>query len=167
MEVVIARSGKSFPRLIQWFTKSNWSHSALKYDDMWMVHASVGGVQPAWWCYFKKHYIDIIRFKCKFPEAKLATDKLIRRIGWQDYDYASLFGNAIYLTLRWMGFNIKKNPLGNPESYMCTEVVAEFFKECNKLNPNLNLNEFYSETLQPVQLVNYMKYRDDLFEVVD
>ena len=172
MEVIIAEGHGLVSWLIKKSLKSPFSHAAIRYGgdrNFWVIHSTRGGVHPEWWFYFIKKYTNIQRYLCKFPEAEQATDNLTGKIGHKGYDYLGVTGAGIQIILGWLGIKIK-NPFVNKDDYHCSEIFPEYFKECNKLNPNLQLKEDWgkhTESVTPPDVLDYLKSRPDLFEKIN
>jgi hypothetical protein len=169
MELILAE-GKGFSsKLIKFFTGGQYSHVAFRYsgaESEWMVHSTIGGVQPEWWYHFQNKYPKILRIKCKFSCADLAADNLIKQIGHKKYGYLTFIGIGLYIIIKKLGFAPGKNPFANPKTYLCTEIFSEFIKEVNMINAGLKIKEFDSEILTPKEIFEYVKTRPDLFEVL-
>jgi hypothetical protein len=166
MEVLLANEDGLIGWLIRWFTKYDKVHSAIRYPDndgMWLIHSTVGGVQPEWWSHFTKKFHSIVRWEAKFEVARQAADNVAKRIGHKGYDYLSITGFAIVILLRKVGIKLRKNPLGS-SAFMCTEVLVEWVKECNKLDSSLKIEELDSELTTPQMLAQLFNSRPDLFE---
>lgn len=165
MRVVLCQGKMIFAKLIMRVIEYPVSHAALRYsspDEEWIVHSSVGGIQPDWWFWFEKRYSAFWTFRAKFACADQALDQVVKRLGDHHYDYLSLVGFALVILLRKVGISIR-NPLGSKNAFMCTELVSEWMRECNKLDETLKLKEFDSELLDPQMLMDYLRYRSDLF----
>lgn len=170
MEIVLVEGKLFLSKLIMGSIGYNVSHCAMRYSDpesRWIVHSSLGGVNPDWWDKFRERYASSFRFKAKFSCADEALDAVVAKIGHKDYDYLGLIGFGIVIWLKKAGFNIKKNPLGSGNSYMCTEVIVEFFRECNLRDPSLKFKEFDSELTDPGEMLDYLKSRIDAFDFLD
>ena len=159
MELIIAE-GKGFSsKLIQPLTKSRWTHFALRYggnESDWMIHSTIGGVQPEWWQHFNNKYISHARFKCNFACANKAADKIVSKWGHKPYDYWSFVGFGAYLVMQKLGIKNPFNPLGRQDQLMCSEVAAVFFRECNALDPSLKLPVWDSEIVSPADVFAYV-----------
>lgn len=165
MEVVFAQGTALISRLIMKVTGGKNSHCALRYggtESDWMVHASFGGVQPDWWFSFAKNYPSVTRFACLFPEGDAALDLVVRDLGHKGYDYAGLIGQGAA-----MAVGMKANPFGSRRRYRCTELLTEWMKRCNQMNPGLLLLEFDPEMVTPALLERYYRSRTDLFQPID
>jgi hypothetical protein len=170
MEIVLVEGKMFLAKLIMSSIGYRVSHCAMRYSDpeaRWIVHSSLGGVNPDWWDKFKEKYANTIRFKAKFACADEALDAVVAKIGHKKYDYFGLIGFGLVILLGRLGIKIKKNPLGSGNSYMCTEVIVEFFYECNRRDPSLQFKEFDSELTDPGELLDYLKSRTDAFDSMD
>lgn len=159
MEIVSVEGHGIFAWLIKKVTKSNKTHVALRYsgeESNWIVHASIRGVQPEWWYFFKDRYKNISRFRCDFDCADSAIDLVVKRIGHKEYDIPGVFGYGIYMLQNKLGLKRKTNPLGSANRHWCTDVIIAFFKACNELDPTLGLKEFKDELTTPKQIEEYI-----------
>jgi len=167
MQIVMVEGTKFLSKVIMSFINHRVSHCAMRYsnpEDRWIVHSSIGGVRPDWWDLFQVKYKNGYFFTAKFSCADQALDNVVQKIGHKDYDYWGLVGFGLILALRKIGIKIDKNPLGSGGAYLCTEAIVEFFKECNRLQPELSIREFDSELTDPGELLEYLKMRVDIFE---
>lgn len=169
MEIIVAEGHGLVPSIIKWTTGDPYSHAAVRYGgcrSSWMVHATLGGVQPEWWMHFSKKYSRLQRYECLFPEAEEAADRLVDRIGRKDYGSLTLVGAFIEIMLGRIGIKVK-NPFPNPDTFTCSELIPEYFIECNRLNPDLKLPGVgYSESITPGQVLRCLGSRGDLFRKV-
>jgi len=160
MEIITVGGKGLLPWLIKKLTRSDKSHVALRYsppEDNWMIHSAIGGVQPEWWEFFKKKYTSISRFRCNFECADKAADKLVTKIGDDDYDYLGLFGYAWYLfQTKILRINRMGNPWGSRDRHWCTDVIVDFFEICNELDPTLGLKKFENEMTTPEEIEQYL-----------
>lgn len=169
MEIAMVEGTRFLSKVIMKSLNCKVSHCAMRYsapDERWIVHSSLNGVYPDWWDKFCLNYAEKTRFKAKFACADQALDNVVESLGHKNYDYLSLFGFAVVILLRKIGINLKKNPLGQANSYMCTEIVVAFFIECNKLNPALSFREFDPDLTDPGMLLDYLKMRVDAFDMI-
>ena len=169
MEIILTKGESGLSNSIAWSIQYPLSHVALRYagiESDWMVHSTMGGVQPEWWLFFERRYKKIYRFKLNFRHSEVAIDRVVEKIGHKKYDYKSIVGFALVLLLRRAGIYLKKNPLGDNKSYMCTEVVVEFLNECNKLDPSFDFKKFDSELTDPKMILDYLRKRSDVFKEV-
>jgi len=159
--IIIAAEGNNFSsKVIEWISGYKKSHIALRYGgnrDQWLVHSRTGGVQPAWWERFKEHYINHYTWETNIFVAEYATDNIIKNIGTKDYDNFALYGLGLYILLRRIGIKLSKNPFGNPEKFMCTEVLITWVRECKRLDPTLEIEENFDTELTSVKdVVNFL-----------
>lgn len=157
-------------KAIEWISGYKKSHFALRFTgnrDQWMIHSKTGGVQPEWWGRFQEHYHNFFQWKTKIEVAEQAADNIIDSIGTKGYDHLSLYGFAIYLLLRKIGIKLAKNPFGNPEKFMCTELIIAWVRECKRLDPSIDITEnFDTELLSVEDVVNFLDSYPQYFERV-
>lgn len=176
MEVILAEGKGLSSKLIKFFTKSNWTHVAMRYsppDDGWLVHATIGGVQPEWWWYFaSKKYVQVKQYRAKFDVADTALDKVILKFAHKQYDYLAFIGFGVYILVNWISkYLLKKdaikiNPFGSMDAFMCSEFTAEWLNECNRMDPSLKLKHFDPSLTAPTDIDVYLMSRPDLFMLI-
>lgn len=171
MECIVVQGTGATSKLVNFMTKSWASHVAMRYSGVeseWMVHSTVGGVQPEWWVFFKQKYQKMARYECLFEVADKALDTLVQEIGHKRYDYKAFVGFGVWVLLnKRLGIkSFTKNPFGEMKAFMCTEALVRFFKICNKLDPQLLLKEFDSELTSPGDLDSYMASSPNLFRLL-
>lgn len=169
MQVILAEGKAVLSRLIMSWTGHKVSHCGMRYsspEQRWMVHAFLSGVTPDWYDQFCPRYANQFIFQAKFACADEALDTVVKNLGHKSYDYLSLVGFGIVLVLRKLGIDLKKNPLGQSNSFMCTEIVVAWLKECNRLNPALCFKEFDPELTDPGMLLDYLRMRVDQFDEI-
>lgn len=153
--LVIASTGSSFTaKIIGWVTGFSQTHFSLRYGgyrDQWLLHSMTGGVQPAWWSRFKKGFRNYIRWETNIDVAEEAADNLVLTLGDKEYDHKGLYFLGFIILLRKIGINIKKNPWGNPNKFMCTEIIIEWLKECKRLDPSLEINVIIDSEITDVE----------------
>jgi len=153
--LIVAAEGHSFSsKAIMWASGYKKAHIALRYGgnrDQWLIHSQTGGVQPAWWERFQEHYFNFIQWETTISVAEEAADNIIKNIGNKGYDHFSLYGYGLYLLLKKLGITLSKNPFGNPEKFMCTEVIIAWIRECKKLDPSLDIVENFDMELASIK----------------
>jgi len=169
--LIVAAEGHSFSsKAIAWATGYKKAHIALRYQgirNQWLIHAQTGGVQPAWWESFKEHYHSFIKWETSIAVADEAADNIIKDIGTKGYDHFSLYGQGFYLFLRLFGIKLRKNPFGNPEKFMCTEVIIAWVRECIRLDPTLSITEDFDTEVATVEdVVNFLDSYPNYFKRV-
>lgn len=172
MQAIVCSGHTWVSRLIELFTKSRWSHVALRYggcESDWMVHATVGGVQPEWWHHFNKTKYRLVRsYEATFDVAEQAADNIIKTIGHKEYDYSSFLGYGVYIIANYVCMGaIKKNPFGQMNAFMCTEVLVEWMKECKRLDQTLPFKDFDSELTSPEDLFKYWETLPEYFKFIE
>lgn len=165
MEVLFAE-GKGFvPSIISKLTKSSVTHTALRYsrpEHQWLVHSSIGGVQPDWWSCFSGRYKKIHRFQTLFGDvADAALDAIVHRIAHAPYDYAGLLGQGAGIIFG------TKNPFRDGSKYRCTEVLIAWHSQLMALAPSLKLLNMDPENVTPGDIIAYYRYRADLFKEIE
>lgn len=167
MFIVFGKGQGLISKAIRFFTRYTYTHAALRYsgaESEWVVHSTFGGVQPAWWSDLTHTYPELKAYRCTFEVADKAIDVMVERFARKGYGYTELLGAGIAIALNNLfKIKLKKNPFGSSDTYMCTELIAEFLKVCNELDPNLKIEMPYTEFLQPKHLEEYFKTRPDLF----
>jgi len=152
---IIAAEGNTFSsKVIKFISGYAKSHVALRYSgnkDQWLIHSRTGGVQPEWWHRFQEHFINLYQWETHILVAEEAADNIIQSIGIKKYDHFSLYGFGIYLLLKRIGIKLSKNPFGNPNKFMCTEVIIAWIRECKKLDPALEIEENFDTELTSVE----------------
>jgi len=156
MEIILAQGKQPLARAIQQAVGYKYSHAALRYThSQWMIHSSIGGVQPEWWYHFQKRYGNIRRYNCLFDCADKAAENLVKQIGHKQYAYTTLIGSGLVLAFDTLGIHIK-NPFKSNNAFFCTKVILHFFKKCNELDSSLKLKEYISEALTPKDIGEYL-----------
>lgn len=164
VEVILVAGQGFLPKLIMKLTRGRVSHAALRYsgaESNWLIHSTIGGVQPDWWFYFKQRYPLIYRFRTKFAGADAAADAVVKRLAHADYDYPGLIGQGIAIVT-----GMKTNPWGSGVKFRCTELIVAWHAECNAINPDLDLLVCNPEMIDPQMLDDYYRTRGDLFDLV-
>ena len=169
--LIIASEGGSFTaKLIRLITGYAKTHFSLRYGgnrDQWLVHSMTGGVQPEWWERFKKGFRNYIRWETTIEVGEEAMDNLVLRLGDKEYDHKSLYFLGFILLLRRFGINIKSNPWGNADKFMCTEIALEWIKECKRLDPSLEIDtDFDTEIISVKEIVNMLDSYPQYFKRV-
>jgi hypothetical protein len=164
MEIILAQGTAPASKAIAYLTKKIWSHCALRYsspEDSWVVHATVGGVQPDWWFYFKHKYTNHLRYKTNVECADQALDNVVNRLAHAQYDYEGFLGQGLAIV-----FGLKRNPLGSNRDYRCTELITAWIDEVKKLDPSIDLPHVDSELATPGGLADYCDMHSKYFEKV-
>jgi hypothetical protein len=147
--------------LIRVFTKSPFTHAGLVYDDDTVLHSTIGGVQLSDMDYINSHYDGIVEFDCLFDEDEIAADFVKNKWFGAKYDYLSFIGLGLAII-----FNLKKNPLGLHKQLMCTELPVHWLNKVSAINTSLSIPYMDPEMVTPVGLINWVKSRTDLFELI-
>lgn len=161
MEVILVDGTNVVSKIIQKLTNGP-SHVALRYGEpeaAWLIHSTVGGVQPEWWHSFQAKYPKMCVYQTLFAGAETAADNLVKRLGHAPYDYQGILGQGLAIV-----FGLKKNPLGNPRAWRCTELLTEWHMECNKVNSVIKIPELDPEMATPKSLMEFWESRPDLFK---
>jgi hypothetical protein len=165
MEIIFVEGSTFLSGIIKKFTNSRYSHCAARYsspDSQWIVHASIGGVQPDWWFSFSKRYLSMRRYLVLFSEGDQALDAVVKKIAHAPYDYGGLIGHGLSMVL-----GLKNNPFGNRKKYKCTELITEWHEECMKINKSLSIPFHNSELITPEFIIRLYDSRKDLFKLVE
>lgn len=163
MEVIAAEGRTLASKLIKWATGKPYTHVAIRYtneESDWMVHSTIGGVQPEWWFYFRKKYDGIRRFLIPLDVAPAAADNVVEKLAYKSYDYGGIVGHGLAIAL-----GLKRNPFGSRRRFVCTELIVELHRECNRLDGSLDLREFDPEMLTPGELVTYYEQHPKIAEL--
>lgn len=147
--------------LINIFTGSKVSHAGLIYDypnENEVLHSTIGGVQMTTLDKIKEKYDRFFKFQCLFVEARTAADMVKAKFLGARYDYLSYIGLGLAIL-----FRLKKNPLGLHKQLMCTEVIAHWLNYVNQLNSNLEIPYHDPEMMTPIDMMNFILSRPDLF----
>jgi len=154
--------------LVSWaikkFTNSDVSHLMLSdYEDdrEVVLHATAKGLHYSPKEYILEHYDvrHIFDFKLKGHIPKKNFIRLLQYIG-SEYDYKSIFGFALMLILRSVGFKKARNWFGNKNLFFCSEVFAVLFKWnhedalCPDFIGGFGREEFSPENAKQIMLGN-------------
>ena len=128
-DVMLVEGGKYNPlaRIIQYATKSRYSHAAMyigkdEYGLDFVLEASWGGVQVSSIDKYVHRNWVALRHKDMTPEkADEMLDWLLFKID-KGYDYFGLVGIGVALLGK------KKNPWDDKSRYWCSELVADAYK---------------------------------------
>jgi len=164
MELLMAQGSGFSAWLIRVFTKSPYSHSAIRFEGCEsnkILHSTIGGVQISTFDYINEHYTGILRFKVKCPEARDAALVIESKYLGFEYDYMSFIGIGLAII-----FKLKKNPIAQKKTLMCTEVPANWLNHIQSMNPAYNIPYLDPELLTPVSLKEFCESRPDLFEAL-
>jgi len=164
MRVLFAEGKGPIPSIIQAVTDSRISHVALQYsvpDSHWLVHSTVGGIQPDWMFYFVRKYRSVLAFDALFTGADDALDKVVERLAHKPFDYLGMLGQGISIIFG------TGNPFRNKARYRCTELLIEWHREVMKTSPHLAIADFDPEMTTPGELLAFCRHRADLFREVD
>ena len=158
-----------FARLIMWVIGYPASHTALRYaptEERWLVHATIGGVQPDWWEFFSKKYLKIKKYRAKFDVGDRALDEMLPDMAHHGYAYLSIIGFFIVIQLRRIGINLKKNPFGDQDKFVCTDVIVKWLNKVQELDPKIKFNENFSEDLTDPKEIDLFLEKSEWFELI-
>ena len=161
MKIFVGK-GRTFSSwLIRVVTKSPYTHCGLVFDDGVVLHSTIGGCQHTDMEYIKESYDLLTVYECKFPEAEPTARTVERDWLGAKYDYLSFIGLGLALL-----FGLKKNPLGQHEQLLCTEVPAHWLNKISAANPSYRLPYLDPELVTPKEIYELLEISDDLFEKV-
>ena len=118
MNIIFRKSNKLGSKIIRLFTKEEWSHVGVSFDENEVYHADSKGV----------HKITLEEF-CKDSEFliidKIHNEEMINRANSKlgsKYDFGAILWLAIYLPLFRIGIKLPKTTI-NPKWFLCSEFV--------------------------------------------
>lgn len=96
MVILGVNSPLTMSSVIRWATNSRCSHIAILFDDKWVIHSSVFGVETNWYNTFCKHH-DIVlqrRYEMSLIEEEAIYQDILDKYDDFTYDWkgAAYFG---------------------------------------------------------------------------
>lgn len=153
MRIISTESPKVLSKLIKYFLKTKSSHIAFIFDEKWVVHSNLIGVNirllEPWLKHNKIKVNASIRYNLTLLQEEQIFQSLIEKTSEDDYDYLG------FLYFAWRGilyrwFNIplpKQNAWGKSNAYLCTEMVSQLPNWLTNLDPNLDLGMITPDNL--------------------
>lgn len=133
VRIGFSRTNAFLSRTIRWFTRSNISHSYIKfYDDFLgvslIIHADFPGVVIIPESKFKINNIPIEEYEIDDNRLGDSIRKNMRLIG-KKYDFLNLFGWLPVIVFKsWFKRKIK-NPLDDPKRLICVDFCLHIINE--------------------------------------
>ena len=129
MEILFTKNKSVLSQLIRWVFDEPCSHVIFLFDDKWIVHSNLLGVNIRFYKAFMSsgdtEVVDRIKFKLDLIEEEELFQSLLESHSEESYDYKAFF----YFSYRGLMYKIfnkplpKNNPWGEPKAYLCTEIA--------------------------------------------
>lgn len=145
MKIISTESQKILSKLIKYFLKSKASHIAFVFDDKWVVHSNLIGVNirllDPWIKHNKIKVVEYINYDLTLLQEEQIFQAVIANTSEDDYDYLGFIYFAWRgILYRWFNQPLpKKNKWGKSNAYLCTEMVSQLPPWLTDIDPKLDL----------------------------
>jgi len=149
------------PKLIQWFTESEWNHTFIVVSDEYsdgtydIIEAGTRVVKRRMSLVSRKDYSFVIFQPRKIVSQRIerAIARVEKKIG-NSYGWGQLFGFAFVIIAGWFGWKIERNPVRG--GVICSELVFEYLEAIDKTVPEKD-----EDTISPKDLYFFMSKSPD------
>jgi hypothetical protein len=127
MKLIFTKSSSPLSVLIRWGLREPFSHFAVVFDEKFVMHSNLYGINLAWLRTFLKHseIMAEIPVPISLDHEEILYRNLLDSYDGRHYDYGA------FLFFMWRGFLNRifkipfprKNRFGNKEAFLCTEVA--------------------------------------------